>query len=482
MRTLRRLWRALPLLLLFAPRSLRAEAPPLLPLGPAAALAEEMSGELAKRNLELISRQHRMRGSRGYAEAARFVAEELRRYGLADAEVVAIPADGETFYGTQRSRRPWDADFAELWELRREETMGGSRWVRSRRLASWDAVPLSLAQDSESGDVDGRSHRRRRRHCRRGLRRARRARQDRARVGAARGGRAARRRALRRRRHRQLRAEPAHGVVGRRRDARPLGPRRQLHAKPTFAFMVSLKSARDFQARLKRGETMRLHAVVKAGQHTGTYQVVTATIPGGDPARRGEEVTFSCHLDHPRPGANDNASGCAAILEVVRTLSKLITEGRLPRPRADAALRLAARDRGHAGAAQRTARDRLASARRHPPRHGRRRAGDEGDLPRHARAGEPAVVRARRGGGARRLGQPRDRRLRGERPRAVAARRARGRQGAARRRPRPTTPAAATTRSGTTARSASRRSTSTTGPTATSTRTSTSPPTSIRRS
>jgi hypothetical protein len=46
-----------------------------------------------------------------------------------------------------------------------------------------------------------------------------------------------------------------------------------------------------------------------------------------------EEIVFSCHLDHPRPGANDNASGCASILEVARTLSKLIAEKRLAPPR-----------------------------------------------------------------------------------------------------------------------------------------------------
>jgi aminopeptidase YwaD len=47
---------------------------------------------------------------------------------------------------------------------------------------------------------------------------------------------------------------------------------------------------------------------------------------------REEEIVFSCHLDHPRPGANDNASGCATILEVGRTLAKLIAEGKIARP------------------------------------------------------------------------------------------------------------------------------------------------------
>ena len=44
-------------------------------------------------------------------------------------------------------------------------------------------------------------------------------------------------------------------------------------------------------------------------------------------------MLFSCHLDHPRPGANDNASGCVSILEVARTLRRLIDQGLLPKPR-----------------------------------------------------------------------------------------------------------------------------------------------------
>jgi aminopeptidase YwaD len=100
----------------------------------------------------------------------------------------------------------------------------------------------------------------------------------------------------------------------------------------TFAFMVSLKTARAMRERLTRGERIRLHAVVKAGQHPGNYEVVTATIPGADAKLKEEEIAFSCHLDHQRPGANDNASGCATILEVARTLEKLIANGTLARP------------------------------------------------------------------------------------------------------------------------------------------------------
>ena len=67
-------------------------------------LATEISGETAKRNVEGFSRQHRMRGSRGFSAAADQVIAELKRYGLADAHIESLPADGTIFYGTQRSR------------------------------------------------------------------------------------------------------------------------------------------------------------------------------------------------------------------------------------------------------------------------------------------------------------------------------------------------------------------------------------------
>jgi hypothetical protein len=98
---------------------------------------------------------------------------------------------------------------------------------------------------------------------------------------------------------------------------------------PTFAFMVSPRQAHAWQERLRSGEAVRLRAEVRAGREPGAYLIPTAVIPG---RRRDEEIVYSCHLDHPSPGANDNASGCAGILEVARTLHRLIASGTLPRP------------------------------------------------------------------------------------------------------------------------------------------------------
>src|SRR5947207_4109727 len=96
----------------------RAQKPPLLPEKDVAALVNEISGETAKRNLEGIARFHRQRGSKGFHEAAELVAERLRAYGLSDVAILQFPADGKIFYGTQRSRRAWDAEVGELSELR----------------------------------------------------------------------------------------------------------------------------------------------------------------------------------------------------------------------------------------------------------------------------------------------------------------------------------------------------------------------------
>ena len=300
----------------------------LLPDMVIAALSEELSGEAAKRNLEYVARHHRMRGSRGFRAAAEHIAEQLRTYGLADVRIEPFAADGTIFYGTQKSRPAWDADFAELWELR--ETRDG--WVPHIRLASWEAMPVTLAQDSESGDV--------------------RAELVDVGNGTSEGdyvGKDVRGKIV------LAAAQPvavarlaverygAAGIISYAQNQRTAwfgenenlvrwGHLDSFSRKPTFAFMVSLKQARTFQQRLARGERVRLHAAVRAGRHAGFYDVVTATIPGADPRLRQEEIVFSCHLDHQRPGANDNASGSVTILEVARTFAKLIRDGRIARP------------------------------------------------------------------------------------------------------------------------------------------------------
>src|SRR6266404_5531815 len=148
-----------------------AQKPPLLPEKDVAALAQELSGETAKRNLEGIVRNHRQRGSRGFHAASELVAERARAYGLNDVAILQFPADGKVFYGTQRSRPGWDAELGELSEVKdsKELKKQGTPYVvicddhgekdpcavirREEKLASYVAMPIVLAEDSESADV-----------------------------------------------------------------------------------------------------------------------------------------------------------------------------------------------------------------------------------------------------------------------------------------------------------------------------------------
>jgi len=332
----------------FAAGAAWAQKPPLLPEKNVAALANELSGETAKRNLEGIARYHRQRGSQGFHAAAELVAERARAYGLSDVAILQFPADGATMYGTQRSRPAWDVEKAELWQVSPEiegkegvSADGKHRWAADsiverdfRLLASYEAEPVVLAEDSESADVTA----------------------DLVDVGEGTkesdyAGKSVKGKIV------LVSAQPgaaqdlavgkfgAAGIVSCAQNQKTAwwgedenlirwGHLETFSTNKTFAFMVSLKRARAMKEWLAKGQNhgIRLHAVVKAGQHAGNYEVVTATIPGADPKLKEEEIAFSCHLDHQRPGANDNASGCVTILEVARTLQKLITEGKLARP------------------------------------------------------------------------------------------------------------------------------------------------------
>jgi hypothetical protein len=316
---------ALPLLLLAAAAPTAAQdKAPLLTAAETEALAGEISGSGARRTIGALSLHHRMRGSTGYNDAAALIGAKLKEYGLAEVETIRLPADGKIFYGTQRSRPAWNAKSAELWEQRQD----GARWQDTVRIASFADQPITLAQDSVSGKAEA-------------------ALVD---IGAGTSaanyeGRDVRGKLVLTSSQPEAVAKlavterGAAGIVSWAQNQRSAwwGEDESLirwgHLStwndPTFAFMVSPAQARAWQGRLAKGETVRLRAAVDAGRSAGEYRIPTAVIPGKDRTR---EIVFSCHLDHPSPGANDNASGCSGILEVARSLNALVVSGRLPKP------------------------------------------------------------------------------------------------------------------------------------------------------
>ena len=290
-------------------------------------IAAETSGEAAKRNLDAISLQHRMRASEQFLLATRHIERQLESYGLDSVDTLRYAADGETMFGTQKSRPVWDVRSAELWEV--EQTDGGTR--RVRRLGDWESVPLSLAQDSLSADVTT-------------------ALVD---IGAGTSdadyaGKDVRGKLVLTSSQPGAVVDRAVGRMGAagivsyapnqrsawwKEDDRLVrwGHIGSFPETESFGFMVSLGEARRLQQRLAAGEEILFHARVDASHEKGHYEFVTAQIEGTD--RKDEIIHYTCHLDHPRPGANDNVSGCVAILETARTLNALIDKGILPRPK-----------------------------------------------------------------------------------------------------------------------------------------------------
>jgi hypothetical protein len=102
----------------------------------------------------------------------------------------------------------------------------------------------------------------------------------------------------------------------------PSGPNRP----KAFAFLISARKAQE----LRRMGPLTVDVSIEAEKVPGRYEIVSGVIPGA--VHPEEEIIITSHLDHYRPGADDNASGSAVNLEMARTLVKLIAEGKLPKP------------------------------------------------------------------------------------------------------------------------------------------------------
>ena len=110
----------------------------------------------------------------------------------------------------------------------------------------------------------------------------------------------------------------------------------------TFGFSLSNHEYRFLKNLLDRGEEVvvkvKVDAEIKQGDEA-VFETLDAAIQGS--AYPDEEFLLWAHIDHPLPGAVDNASGCAVILEVARTLQALIDNGLVPRAEEDDSLPMA---------------------------------------------------------------------------------------------------------------------------------------------
>lgn len=97
-----------------------------------------------------------------------------------------------------------------------------------------------------------------------------------------------------------------------------------------FGFVLSPRKGDQLAALCRRlaeeGKRPKAACYVDASLYPGYLENVEAFLPG----ETEEEIQVIAHLCHPRPSANDNASGSAVAMELLKTLKDLTDSGRLP--------------------------------------------------------------------------------------------------------------------------------------------------------
>jgi hypothetical protein len=283
-------------------------------------LSAETSGAAAYENLRYLTALHRVPGTPAFEQAAQFIVDRAHEYGLDDAHSEAFPIDGIRTYGLMRSYLAWSVQAGELWEVRPHHQLLGDAKTDPIRLADYshtasvEASLVDVGDGTNARDYIGKDVQ--------------------AKIVLADG-------LLTRVQQLAIAEHGAAGIVSDMPNQASawsgLDPTLvrwgHLDARQAkgFAFMISRQTADFLRMRLAAHEDIVLKAEVQATVGPGHWTVDTATISGTDPLAG--QVVFSCHLDHERPGANDDGSGCVGILEVARTLHRLIESGALARPK-----------------------------------------------------------------------------------------------------------------------------------------------------
>ena len=101
-------------------------------------LRDEASGAAPYENLRYLTRLHRVPATAEFDQAAQFVLQRAREYGLAEVQSEQFPIDGKTQYGLMRSYLGWTVEAGQLWEVRPQHLL----------LGDWATDPIRLADYS----------------------------------------------------------------------------------------------------------------------------------------------------------------------------------------------------------------------------------------------------------------------------------------------------------------------------------------------
>jgi len=290
---------------------------------------EELSGNVAKSYVAQITMFHRIQASTMFHKAAEYVKNELLRIGLKDAVIEQFPSDGAKKYWTHISPMGWTVKSAELRLTQPEDKL----------LAAYEDTPQSLHTYSNATPTKGVTA-------------------ELIDVGAGtkpddyKGKNVKGKFVLATGRARTVHEQAVHkyGAAGVITDTttyevpnvresldipdahayQSVRPAAEDLGKTAFGFSLSKRQGTQLRKMLKNGKTVKLKAKVDAKLFSGNLDVVTATIRGSSKPK--EEVFLIAHLCHPKPSANDNASGSGLLLEIARTIKTLIDHGKIKQP------------------------------------------------------------------------------------------------------------------------------------------------------
>lgn len=283
----------------------------------------EVSGKIALEHIRDLSVLCRWYGSDDMFEAAEIVKAKAQRYGLSDVRIEKFKVDTETYYYMQK---PWHAWNCTSGELRLIEP-------KNKLITSYDANGPCVLVNSRDADITA----------------------EVVYVGSGTSpkdyaGKDVRGKIVLANGYPWEVSKQAifeHGAAGvlvswmldnpgsastEIYQTRIAPWNKDKSKKSTFGFFLSTNQGRILLQELQRGKKVVVHAKVKAEVRVpGFHPGVVATIPGS--TYPDEEIIFTSHLDHPRPGAHDDNSGCAVLLETARAIQSLVDQGLIKAPK-----------------------------------------------------------------------------------------------------------------------------------------------------
>ncbi len=288
-------------------------------------LIQHSSGDLAHDYVSRLALWDRNQVTAGYSQAAEWVRQKAEDFGLDQVAIERFPSDGKIEYLGNPTFPLWKVNKAELWVTSPFQM----------KLTSYAELPMSLARGSSSADVEA----------------------ELVDIGAGTADTdfpgdikgkivltsgnpgAVFARAVMKRGAAGIVSTwsvPDFDYLNRRPGDFPdqIGwpriPADSGAPSSRFAFALSARRGQELKDLMREGTVLRIRAVVEAEFVPGNLEVVTGLIPGS--IYPSDEVIVTAHLDHYKPGANDNASGSAAILEMARTMRQMIDNKELPQP------------------------------------------------------------------------------------------------------------------------------------------------------